>query len=347
MTVVVQTPYNAHLANGVTTLFGFTFQLLDEGDLQVSLDGVVQMGGFTISGLGVQAGGSVTFSLEPANNVLVELQRRIPLSRSTDYQQNGDLPEAVLDLDFDRLWQAMQDQTYFAGLTVGLPAGDAAAPMILPSVAERANKFFAFDAGGAAIAALGTPPEVPVTSFAATLLDDETAADARDTLGALSNQMATARALGRVTAGVGDVEQLTSAQVTASLVDAATTTAAGKVELATDAEAQAGTDATRAVTPDNLGATVLGLGQSWTDQTGARSQSTNYTNSTGRTIAISVIALVASTGTLTLTVGGVVIQSMNNGVGGTVGLSVSGVIQPGAVYSVAGGSSITGWRELR
>lgn len=224
MTVVVQTPYNAHLANGVTTLFGFTFQLLDEGDLQVSLDGVVQMGGYTISGLGVQAGGSVTFSLAPENNVLVELQRQIPLARSTDYQQNGDLPEAVLDHDFDRLWQALQDQAYFTSFTIALPPGDAAAPMILPTVVERASKFFAFNALGEAIAALGVP-DVPTTPFAATLLDDPDASTARATLGAAAAgaisssglTMSTDRALLRTTAGTGAPEEKTKAQFLAWL----------------------------------------------------------------------------------------------------------------------------------
>ena len=183
MTVVVQTPYNSHTANGVTTTFGFTFQLLDAEDLQVSVDGVVQLSGFSISGIGVQAGGSITFAVAPANGALVEIQRSIPLARGIDYQQNGDLPSDTVDLDFDRLWQALQDQQYFAGLTVGLPAGDIAAPMVLPSVAERANSFFAFNALGEAIAALGVP-DVPVSAFAATLLDDADAAEARATLAA-------------------------------------------------------------------------------------------------------------------------------------------------------------------
>ncbi len=59
---------------------------------------------------------------------------------------------------------------------------------------------------------------------------------------------ASSRILGRATAGAGAVEELTGAQATA-LLDAASTTARGIVELATDAETQTGTDAARAVTP--------------------------------------------------------------------------------------------------
>jgi len=55
--------------------------------------------------------------------------------------------------------------------------------------------------------------------------------------------------VGRVTAG--NVAALTAAQLT-DIVEAATDTNPGKVELATGAETNTGTDATRAVTPDGL-----------------------------------------------------------------------------------------------
>jgi len=183
MTVVVQTPFNQHTGNGVTTLFGFTFQLLAAGDLEVSLDGVVQPSGFTISGLGVQAGGSVTFAVAPASGVVVDIRRRIPLARSTDYQLNGDLPSDQIDLDFDRLWQAKQDAEFNAGLTVQVPLGDTAAPVILPDVTTRASRFLAFDGSGHPIAANTLDTGVPVSAFMETMLDDANAAAARSTLG--------------------------------------------------------------------------------------------------------------------------------------------------------------------
>lgn len=66
--------------------------------------------------------------------------------------------------------------------------------------------------------------------------------------------MATARILGRTTAATGAVEELTGTQVAALLpaASAASETAQGVVELATAAEAIAGTDALRAVTPAGL-----------------------------------------------------------------------------------------------
>lgn len=72
--------------------------------------------------------------------------------------------------------------------------------------------------------------------------------------------MSTARGLGRLTAGTGDVEELTSAQITANLVDAATDALPGKIEIATDAEALAGTDTTRAVTPAGIRAALNASG---------------------------------------------------------------------------------------
>ena len=68
--------------------------------------------------------------------------------------------------------------------------------------------------------------------------------------------IATARLLGRTTAGSGAIEQLTSAD---SFVSAASDTTAGKVELAIASEVNTGTDATRAVTPDSLAGSEFGV----------------------------------------------------------------------------------------
>lgn len=77
--------------------------------------------------------------------------------------------------------------------------------------------------------------------------------------GAVFGAMTTARILGRTTAGTGDVEELTAATVTSTFVNAATDTTAGKVELATDAEAQTGTSTSVVLTPANMKAAQIQL----------------------------------------------------------------------------------------
>lgn len=187
MPVVVQTPYSAHLANGVSDTFGYSFQLILATDLEVKLNGVVQTSGYTVSGVGVQAGGDVMFSSAPANNTLVELTRKIPLSRSTNYPYLGALPENEIDNDFDRIWQALQDLNYFGNtLSLKLPAGDAKAPMTLPSATSRASKYMAFDAEGGLIVSPGIA-DVPVSTFMATVVSAADAQAARDLLGAAAS----------------------------------------------------------------------------------------------------------------------------------------------------------------
>lgn len=55
--------------------------------------------------------------------------------------------------------------------------------MTLPPLPARANRLFGFDAGGQPVAAAGSVPNLAVSSFAATLLDDVDQLAARTTLG--------------------------------------------------------------------------------------------------------------------------------------------------------------------
>ena len=144
----------------------------------------------------------------------------------------------------------------------------------------------------------------------------------------------------------------------AGIKQAASDTATGVVELATDAEAQAGTDTTRAVTPDNLGATVLGIGQSWQVVTGSRAIATDYTNTTGRPIQVLVTVSGANTGgqcAAALLIDGVTISSVttsasNGTTWGPITQVLGAVVPAGAVYrvnSTALSNTLNLWSELR
>lgn len=145
--VAAQTPVTEHVGNGVTTSFAYTFTILDSADMVVELDGVVQGSGFTVSGVGVLAGGAVLFSSAPASGVSVLLRRSTDLSRSTAYTYAGDLREDVVDADFNRLWHAMQERAEVEGRALRAPVGEEMAN--LPTASERANTAFLFGPDGA------------------------------------------------------------------------------------------------------------------------------------------------------------------------------------------------------
>lgn len=179
----------------------------------------------------------------------------------------------------------------------------------------------------AGVKTFSSTPVVPNASFAFAKLQD----------------IATARVLGRATAGTGDIEELTGTQLTA-LIPAASTTVSGLSELCTDTEAQTGTDPNRVVTADNLGATVLGIGQSWSSQ--ARSVNTTYTNTTGRPIMIAVSLSSGTNDNANVFINGV--QHARIGVvAGVIG-SGSYVIPNLATYRVDASIAVVNvWSELR
>ena len=152
MAVGSGTPYNIHIGNGVSRTFGYGFTLLDADDLVVAIDGVATSA-YTVTGLGVAAGGTVVFSTAPASGAKIILQRVIQLVRATDYQDDGDLLADTLNDDFNRLWMAIQ----------GVSAGDARSirapfPEVLndlPAAADRADKILTFNSSGQPI--LTTP----------------------------------------------------------------------------------------------------------------------------------------------------------------------------------------------
>lgn len=163
MAVGSGTPYNIHIGNGVTTTFAYGFTLLNAADLVVTIDGVATSS-YTVTGLGVAAGGTVVFGTAPANGAKVILLRVIQLVRATDYQDDGDLLADTLNADFNRLWMAIQGVSAFD--VRGLRAPFPEVLNDLPAAADRADKILTFDSAGQPILAL------PVAGTAGALAAD-------------------------------------------------------------------------------------------------------------------------------------------------------------------------------
>ena len=141
------------------------------------------------------------------------------------------------------------------------------------------------------------------------------------------------------------------------------TTYAGTINVATQstgvlAIANGGTGQSSASTAANaLG--VPGAGQSWASFVASRAINTDYQNTTGRPICVSVALTTVSAGannptfwvsTTTPATGGTVVSYFTNGTTGTINATVGPVIIPDQAYyrvQAAAGTGISYWAELR
>lgn len=128
-----------------------------------------------------------------------------------------------------------------------------------------------------------------------------------------------------------------------------TDTIKGLVEFSTDSEVRTGTSTSLAVTPANMRATLIALGQTWTNVTASRVKGTTYTNTTGRPIYVSIsMSAGGGTTTNTLTINGIVVSTISGDDNYNPAQTLTGIVQNNETYVVStGGSSVSVWAELR
>lgn len=192
MTVSSTTSRVSYAGNGVTTAFSFPHLFLANSDLVVTL--VVDSTGaetvqtittnYTVTGAGNPAGGTVTMIVAPASGETLVIERVMSLTQPVDYQSLDPFPAETHEQALDRLTLISQQINTSIERSLRLAVGDPTTTLgTLPNKAARANQFLAFNADGDPMASAGPTSGVPVTAFAATLLDDTTAAAMRTTLG--------------------------------------------------------------------------------------------------------------------------------------------------------------------
>ena len=128
MTVTTTENFTAFIADGIETIFTFSFQTQEESDIVVYFDGVLISAGFTVALNDDQdstPGGTVTFDVPPANGTEVVIYREVPNTQQTDYQEYGPFPAESHETALDKLTMICQQlQEQFNRLSLpppGLP----------------------------------------------------------------------------------------------------------------------------------------------------------------------------------------------------------------------------------
>lgn len=101
-------PRIQYTGDGTQTAFPFPFPIFAPENLTVYLDDAQATTGYTVTGAGNSAGGTVTFDTAPANGVRVTLIRSLSIQRVTDFQQGGAFRAKVVNDEMDYLTAALQ-----------------------------------------------------------------------------------------------------------------------------------------------------------------------------------------------------------------------------------------------
>lgn len=96
------------VADGIQLSFVYDYIVNDASHMMVYLDNVLQATGYTVNGVGNPLGGDVTFVIAPANDVIVTLQRIVPLTQLVDYLPYDPFPAETHEAALDKLTLELQ-----------------------------------------------------------------------------------------------------------------------------------------------------------------------------------------------------------------------------------------------
>lgn len=169
MTVSSTTSKASYSGNGSTTVFTVPFYFLEAADLQVILRssaGVETVQtlttNYTVAGVGVTSGGTVTMLVAPAAGTTLTILRNAAATQETDLLPNDRLPAESLETALDKLTMLVQQLDEETGRSLKYPASDADVSAQIPSISTRASKFLSFDANGLPTATVGVDSSLDV-----------------------------------------------------------------------------------------------------------------------------------------------------------------------------------------
>ena len=215
MTLSASSAVDRYAATEEQTVFPYTFKILDDAHLEVYEGETKITTGYTVSGVGDDSGGNVTYTTAPrptgAPALTVTLKRAVPLDQPDDLPSQGALNTDALEQMIDRLAMIAQQHGNELDRALKLPVSDSSgADATLPLAA--ANKSFAWDSNGTALEEVGSP-----AADAAAAAASATAAAASETAASSSETAAATSASNAATSAAAAATSAASAPNTAAV----------------------------------------------------------------------------------------------------------------------------------
>jgi hypothetical protein len=156
MTISSTTVKVSYSGNSSTTVFAYTFKILDDDEIQVIIrtsDGTetikTKTTHYTVSGVGSSGGGNITFLTAPTSLQTVVLKRNTTRTQETDYVANDPFPANSHEEALDRVTMITQEIQEELTRSIKLSKTNTmTSTEFSVGAADRANKILAFDTNG-------------------------------------------------------------------------------------------------------------------------------------------------------------------------------------------------------
>ncbi|PXX37652.1 MULTISPECIES: glycosyl hydrolase family 28-related protein [Burkholderia] len=157
MTVSSSTSRADYNGNGATTLFPVPFYFLDPTHIKVQRTDfsttppttalLVLNSDYTVSGAGVQQGGSIITAIAPTAGQRITILRNVPFTQLTHYVPNDPFPAATHEQALDQLTMEVQQINEVATHALSFPTYETPQATV-PPASIRASTMLGFDANG-------------------------------------------------------------------------------------------------------------------------------------------------------------------------------------------------------
>ncbi len=154
MTLSTTSSKISYAGNGSTTQFAVPFKFLKNSHivaiLRTDATGAeaswTEGADYTLTGAGVQAGGTLTATTAPASGMTLVIRRIVPESQAVDLPLGGALPSSTIEDMVDRLTMMVQAHSAEIARTILLKATSPTSGLVLPE--PEADKLLGWNAGG-------------------------------------------------------------------------------------------------------------------------------------------------------------------------------------------------------
>ena len=153
MTVTTTNRYAVLATNGATTVFPYSFKVLDANHISVILRNATTKetektytpSEYVLSGVGSNAG-SVTITPAPATGKEIVITRTVPYKQNLDIVNQGGFYPDEVENELDLIVMQIQQNQEEVNRAIKVAIGETG--LTVPGASSRANKFLGFDGSG-------------------------------------------------------------------------------------------------------------------------------------------------------------------------------------------------------